>query len=189
LKTVGILLAAGQSRRFGVANKLLAPLTGKPLVMHAAETMLQLDLTHNVAVVAAADVADQLTGFEIVRVDGGQRDMAQNIAAGVRLAVNHDADQILIALGDMPFVPQSHFEALLHRNQGDEATASSDGNVLMPPACFSKRYFAQLLSLSGDQGAAQIIKALPARSIIIATHQELRDVDFPGDIDQCEIGG
>ncbi len=156
--------------------------------MHAAEMMLKLKLTHNVAVVAAADVAEQLTGFEIVRAPDGQRDMAQNIAAGVRLAMNHDADQILIALGDMPFVPQPHFEALLYGSQNDGAMASSDGNVRMPPACFSKSHFAQLLSLSGDQGAAQIIKALPARSIIIATHDELRDVDFPGDIDQCEIG-
>ncbi len=184
MKTVGILLAAGQSRRFGAANKLLARLSGKPLVMHAADTMLKLDLAHNVAVVATADVADQLTGFEIVRAPDGHRDMAQNIAAGVRWAVNHDADQILIALGDMPFVPQSHFEALLRGNPNDGAAASSDGNVRMPPACFSKRYFAQLLSLSGDQGAAQIIKTLPARSIIIATQQELRDVDFPGDIDE-----
>ncbi len=185
MKTVGILLAAGQSRRFGAANKLLAPLSGKPLVTHAAETMLKLNLTHNVAVVAAAEVAAQLTGFEIVRVADGGRDMAQNIAAGVRFAMDRDADQILIALGDMPFVSQSHFDALLHKNQGDEATASSDGNVHMPPACFSKRYFAQLLSLSGDQGAAQIIKTLPTRSIIIATHQELRDVDFPDDMDVC----
>lgn len=183
MKTVGILLAAGHSRRFGAANKLLAPLSGKPLVTHAAEAMLKLNLAHNVAVVSAAEVADQLTGFEIVRVPDGHRDMAQNIAAGVRFAMDRDADQILIALGDMPFVSQSHFDALLHRNLDDDAKASSDGDVRMPPACFSKRYFAQLLLLSGDQGAAQIIKTLPARSIIITTHQELSDVDFPDDID------
>jgi molybdenum cofactor cytidylyltransferase len=186
LKTVGILLAAGQSRRFGAANKLLAPLSGRPLVTHAAETLLKLELTHNVAIVAAEEVATFLTGFEIVRVGGGRREMAQNIAAGVSLAMDQHADRILIALGDMPFVSQAHLQSLLRasRDDGadDGAMASSDGTVRMPPACFSKRYFAQLLSLSGDQGAAQIIKTLPARSIITTTHQELRDVDFPDDI-------
>jgi molybdenum cofactor cytidylyltransferase len=35
-KMAGILLAAGQSRRMGTVNKLLAPITGKPLIRHAA---------------------------------------------------------------------------------------------------------------------------------------------------------
>jgi molybdenum cofactor cytidylyltransferase len=182
LKTVGILLAAGQSRRFGAANKLLAQLSGKPLVTHAAEAMLKLDLVHNVAIVAAEEVAALLTAFEIVRVGGGERDLAQNIAAGVCLAMQKHADKILITLADMPLVSQAHLQSLLRGNDDDAAMASSDGNVRMPPACFPKHYFTQLLSLSGDQGAAQIIKTLPARSIITTTHQELRDIDCPDDI-------
>ena len=48
---VGILLAAGQSRRMGAVNKLLAPLAGKPLVRHATEAMLAAGLDDVIVVV------------------------------------------------------------------------------------------------------------------------------------------
>ena len=35
-----LVLAAGQSRRMGQANKLLAPVDGRPMVAHAVDAML-----------------------------------------------------------------------------------------------------------------------------------------------------
>ena len=39
-----VLLAAGESRRFGAANKLLADLRGQPLVLHIAARLARLGI-------------------------------------------------------------------------------------------------------------------------------------------------
>ena len=41
MKTLGVLLAAGASRRFGAEDKLLAPWQGQPLVMAASRALLR----------------------------------------------------------------------------------------------------------------------------------------------------
>ena len=41
----GILLAAGQSRRMGSANKMLVDVDGVPMVVHAARAMLDSNVS------------------------------------------------------------------------------------------------------------------------------------------------
>jgi molybdenum cofactor cytidylyltransferase len=182
MKTAVLLMAAGNSRRFGSQNKLLASLHGRPLIAHAAGILRQLPLAHRIAIAADDDVAALLTGFEIIRAKNAASNMSENIAAGVRMARQMDAERLLIALGDMPFVTRSHFEKLLTAVDPKRPMASSDGAIRMPPATFPASYFARLLSLESDAGAARIIRELPERDIVLAGQGELRDVDFPSDL-------
>ena len=48
--TALVLLAAGQSRRFG-GDKLGAPLLGKPLALHAADALAAIPFATRIAVV------------------------------------------------------------------------------------------------------------------------------------------
>ena len=181
MKIAAVLMAAGNSRRFGEANKLLAPFQGRPLVAHAANTLRSLSLTHLIAVVADLDVAMHLTGFEIANAPA-TNDMAQNIALGVKTAQALGAERVLIALADMPLVPHAHFVSLIAACTDTMPSASDDGTGRLPPACFPACYFDQLVSLTGDNGAAQIIKKLPQSSIIIDTTGALADADYPHDL-------
>ena len=181
MNIAAVLMAAGNSRRFGDANKLLAPFLGWPLVAHAATTLRSLSLTHLIAVVADLDVAAQLAGFEIAHAPAAN-DMAQNIALGVKTAQALGADRVLIALADMPLVPHAHFVSLIATCTDTLPSASDDGAERLPPACFPACYFDQLVSLTGDNGAAQIIKNLPQSSIIIDTTGVLADADYPHDL-------
>ncbi|RMD92487.1 MAG: nucleotidyltransferase family protein, partial [Alphaproteobacteria bacterium] len=70
MRTVGILLAAGASRRFGDADKLLAEARGRPLVSHAARALADV-LPERVAVVSSAEVGAVLAGFRLVRIPPG----------------------------------------------------------------------------------------------------------------------
>ena len=119
-------MAAGNSRRFGEANKLLAPFQGRPLVAHAASTLRSLSLTHLIAVVADLDVAAQLAGFEIAHAPAANN-MAKNIALGVKTAQALGADRVLIALADMPLVPHAHFLSLIAACTDTLPSASDDG--------------------------------------------------------------
>lgn len=182
MKVAGILLAAGRSRRFGAQDKLLANLRGRALVSYAAHAMAQLDVAHRFAVTADQAVADCLDGYEIIMVPGIPRTMAQNIAVGVNAARQFGFEYVLIALGDMPNVLPTHFEAVMAKCSPLRASASSDGMNRMPPACFPACNFDQLLSLSGEYGASHIIQTLPEDAIIYAERDILRDVDFVRDL-------
>ena len=69
-KITAILLAAGTSRRFGGEDKLLAPLAGGPLALHAARHIVGLAPRRRIAVCRDDDgpLARLLVahGFEIV---------------------------------------------------------------------------------------------------------------------------
>lgn len=173
----GLLLAAGASRRFGPADKLLAPLRGQPLIAHAAQAMRALPLDHRIAVIANPALAPCLTGFEIVTIAPA----AQSDSLRAGLAMAGAPDRLLIALGDMPDVTADHLARVLDAVTGDLPAASHDGTHPMPPACFPRACLPALQELRGDRGAGRLLRDLPPAQLIRATGQ-LRDIDRPGDL-------
>jgi len=56
-RVAALLLAAGESRRFGAANKLLAELRGQPLVRHIATRLAGLGFGARIAICSDDRVA------------------------------------------------------------------------------------------------------------------------------------
>ncbi|MEO0372845.1 MAG: NTP transferase domain-containing protein, partial [Pseudomonadota bacterium] len=96
----GVLLAAGASRRFGDADKLLAPLHGTAMVDHAARALRASDLDLWVAVTRSVEVAEALTGFDIVTPPEADPQQADSLRAGVLRARALGADRVTVVLGD-----------------------------------------------------------------------------------------
>lgn len=170
----GILLAAGQSTRFGIADKIAAPLDGVPLGLHAAQTMLALPL--DARFVITNSVTLDWSGWEIVRNDRPEAGIGHSIGLGAAAARAAGASALLLALADMPFVPLSHFDCLLACHHGSESLAASgDGNRRMPPVLFGADWFDRLENLSGDQGARALLSSAYVVNTLTA---HLLDIDY-----------
>ncbi|MEM9031284.1 MAG: nucleotidyltransferase family protein [Pseudomonadota bacterium] len=180
--TSGLLLAAGQSRRFGGANKLLAPLEGQPLVAHAAQALMDTGFAPLVAVVADPGVARVLDGFELVWIGAGTVAQSRSLAAGVAAAARKNPDRLVVALGDMPRVTARLLVAVGDRCARNGAASAHDGSRPMPPAAFDRSRFSELERLTGDRGAVALLRNLPTSALVPAPVEALVDIDTEEDL-------
>lgn len=178
-----LLLAAGQSDRFG-SDKLLVPLQGIAVALHAAARLAEIGAGRQIAVCrAASPLAEELAarGFDIVVNPDPARGLSSSLALGVEQAEQVGAKAVLVALADMPFVSAGHFSALLASFDPDTApvAASERAGVPMPPALFSRTVFDDLRAAQGDRGARDLLRR--AARVAAGPH-ELADIDRPEDI-------
>lgn len=178
--TTAILLAAGASRRFGPEEKLLAPHRGQPLIAHAARVLNGTPLTQRIAVIANPALIPHLDGFRIVTLPRGT-DPLQSTSLHAGLAAAGQPDRLLIALGDMPDITAAHLRAIIDRTTPDQPAASTNGRTILPPACFPRATLQRLATLSGDRGAASLLRNLPEGQLIPAPDL-LADIDQPRDL-------
>lgn len=160
-----ILLAAGRGTRFGAEPKLLQPLSGRPLVRHAAEAALASGLGPVVAVLGAhADrVGDALDGLALARVvnpayaDG----LATSLQAGLA-ALPAGLGGAIVLLGDMPRVTARHLTDLADAFRRADPAPSAvvpvhAGRRGNPVLLNLDRLAPALAGLSGDQGAGRLL--------------------------------
>ncbi len=182
-EVAGILLAAGLSQRFG-SPKLSAPFHGKPLALHAAETLARFRFGQLICVWSGATgpVVETIAalGYRMVEQQRPELGLGSSVACGVSSALPAGPRAILVALADMPVVSSGHIAKLLWTFTDDRAiVASSNNRTAMPPALFGRRYFEELLELAGDRGAQQLLVNAPC---VEAMPGELVDIDSPMDM-------
>jgi len=186
----GVLLAAGKSRRFGEANKLLVEIHGTPLVRRMAERLLESRLA-NVVVVTGFEserVRQALSGLHVQCVDNPdfETGLASSLRGGIG-SVSDEASGAMIALGDMPGVTTALVDQLIDAFEGEES-----GKIVFPtcdgrqrnPVIWPKRYFAPLLSLQGDSGAKRLISANQDAAFGVPVEDDavFRDIDDPANL-------
>ena len=158
-----LLLAAGQSRRMGSINKLLAEIDGVPMIRHVATNLAGSQATAVVAVTGhQADAArDALQGLDIAYVhnpafaDG----LSTSLAAGID-GLPPDIDGVVVCLGDMPRVTSAVIDKLIAAFDPLEGRAicvptwrGKRGN----PVLWDRRFFEEMTEVSGDVGARHLI--------------------------------
>ena len=156
------ILAAGQSTRFGVEDKLTAMLAGRMLGLHVAATLSGMGWQRGVVIASRADHACvpewQAQGYDILP----NPDAAQGLSTSVRLAAlaaqGCGAGALLLCLADMPMVSAGHVRALLAAGDAGAIVASADAGEPMPPALFGADHFNRLTGLSGDRGARALLQ-------------------------------
>lgn len=189
----GILLAAGFSRRFGVANKLLQALPdGRLMAVAAAENLIQA-IPNSIAVLRADNkpLADLLTskGFKLVFCDDNTTEMADSLVTAVRFSAQWtDSDEgFVIALADMPYIASETIAAVA-------ASLKQGASIVVPtyqtkrghPVAFASQFRQELENLQGDEGARSIIKRHADQITFLACDDAgiLADIDTVADLGQ-----
>ena len=177
-----VLLAAGRGTRFGAASKLIAPLAGRPVALHAATMLAALPFSHRFAVTGPGTPDLAALGFACLALYPPGAPQARSVALGVAAAQAAGAMAVLIALADMPLVPADHVRALIAAFDGDRIGTMADG-VTMPPALFGAAHFAALTALTGDRGGAMRLAGAP---IVELDPVLALDIDRPDDLARAE---
>jgi molybdenum cofactor cytidylyltransferase len=180
---VGLVLAAGGSRRLGQPKQLL-PFGGATLLDHTLATARGCSFDQLVCVLgggagAIRETVD-LSGAEVCENDDFGAGCSSSIAVALDI-VDPRCDVLVLMLGDQPGVTRAAVAALLD-GRGDAPLAAcryEDGRG--HPLAFARTTFAELEALHGDKG---VWKLLDRRA------DEVVDVPVPGrvplDVDTWE---
>jgi len=182
----GILLAAGQSLRFG-NNKLLQPLPdGSPLISHAIRNMSPaVDKLVVVVPPEHAMLAEVLTSedVELIINPTAQDGMASSLVRGI--AASLAAKYWLIGMADMPWIhPSTISRVALALREGRSLVAPCYQGQRGHPVGFHQRYGSELLKLSGDKGARSLLEQHASEIHLLHVDDPgvLLDVDTPADL-------
>ena len=198
---VGILLAAGNARRFDGTQKLLAGVPNMngerpvPLVRLAVLGLREAGLDHVVvlgrdAEAVQACVAD--LGSSFVVNPAFATGMSSSLRVGAEYALEHlpKADGLLVALGDQPLAGSGIVEALIdHFRRAPEVgrrplvVAPRYRGEIGNPVLFDRALAPELLAVTGDRGARAVVERDPARVCYVDFDRPApRDVDTPDDV-------
>ena len=185
---IGILLAAGSGSRFG-GDKLLATLDqGTPL---GARSLANLAPAVDAVVAVVRPNNDVLAqslavgGARVTVCPRAAEGMGTSLAWGVRSAPV--ARGWIVMLADMPWVAtESIARVVLALTRGAPFAAPSYRGVRGHPVAISARYFAELCTLSGDEGAKRLLAAHADGLELIDTDDPnvVRDVDSKSDLER-----
>jgi molybdenum cofactor cytidylyltransferase len=180
------LLAAGASRRFGVADKLMAPFLGAPLLARPARRLQGREGVCRLAVVAPGEDAraDLLTrsGWQVVENPHATSGQGSSVACATQAAKSMGARALLICLADMPMVSDTTLECLIASIDACDGAMCRGPQGLLPPAIFASQVFERLQVLEGDRGARAVFGRLGRTCEIALCAIQARDVDTPEDL-------
>lgn len=188
MKVALIMLAAGNSRRFG-SNKLLYPVEGKAMYLRILENLLQVKNRVeadgrfcSVTVVTQYPEIGKAAaerGAEVIYNSHPERGISSSLKLG--LDANPKADACLFTVSDQPWLTKETILTLIRRHLASDKgiTCLESGGNSGNPCMFSKDYYPELLALEGDTGGKMVINRHmeDVLRIPVADARQLYDVD------------
>jgi len=186
-----VVLAAGEASRLGRPKQLVA-YRGRSLIRGAVEAALGGGCSPVVVVLGARaeQVRREIEPRDVrVVVNSAWREgMAASVRAGIaELAAADEVEAVVLTGCDQPHLSAEVFRRLLEAYRGREDPAASMAaceyaGTLGAPALFARVEFGRLLSLEGDRGARDLLRAEAGRVVRISWPEGARDVDTPEDL-------
>lgn len=196
MKLAMIMLAAGNSRRFG-GNKLLYEIDGMPMYerilreLQAAQGLLGKKFPEIVCsltiVTQYQEIMDRASekGAKFLVNPHPEEGISSSLKIGLR--ANMDADAALFTVSDQPWLKAETICTLAgiflasSKRIACPAAKEEGGIRIGNPCLFSKEYFSELLALTGDTGGKKVIKKhLDETELFFPEEKkELEDIDCP----------
>lgn len=185
MKVEWILLAAGQSKRFG-ENKLLFLLDGKPLYRHIFDRLLEITAQRQerLTVVISNETLKQeiqKTAAQAVWNPAPALGQSASIQCALRSVGLNDNTAYIFFVADQPWMPKEEIFAFLEgffgsqKEMGCMFFGSRRGN----PGIFTGESAKALLNLEGDVGGSVVLKSNPQKvyAHICKEEKYLYDID------------
>jgi len=177
----GVVLAAGLSTRLG-RPKQLEMLGGETLVERTVRVASEAGLAPVIAVILDGELIPRLQSLGAIPLfnrrsfDG----LATSIHVGVRAAMPHDLDGLVLMTCDQVALTADHLRALCHVTE--QTTGSLYAGRVGVPAYFPRASFDALLKLEGDKGARELlrgVRSFPCEDLAL-------DVDTEADLERAK---
>ena len=187
-RVAAIVLAAGESRRFGRPKQLL-PWGKKTMLQHVVDVVLASPVERVIVVLAegrAAEMAPTLAErpVEVVVNPEWREGLSASLRAGLA-ALGPETDAALFVLADQPGVTPEVVARIVERYREGRAP------IVVPvhrrrrgnPALFDRSLFGELAAVRGDQGGREIIARYgdDVAEVAVASEAVLLDIDSPED--------
>jgi molybdenum cofactor cytidylyltransferase len=185
---LAVVLAAGGSTRMGT-HKLVLTLDGEAIVRRTAREVCAAGFDA-VLVVVGYEQEKVVASLEGVPVRFAVNPaFATGMGSSFRTAIEQsgDADAVMFALADQPFVTAREYRMLLdtYRAHAPAIVSVRYGEVTAPPHLFARPLFRELSEL--EHGARSILKRHADEMIVLQFPPELlQDIDTPEDYERAK---
>lgn len=163
METGILILAAGSSSRLGQLKQLLQ-FKGKSLLFHVVSQALEV--TPAVVVVTGSkndEIEKEIHDLKVPAAENSnwQDGMGSSINGGLKKLLDNfpTIENVIISVCDQPFIETSVFSELISKQKDSQKNivASAYSNTLGTPVLFTKKYFPDLIALSGNEGAKKLL--------------------------------
>jgi molybdenum cofactor cytidylyltransferase len=181
----GIILAAGEAKRFGQPKQFL-DWNGKPFIRHVAETAIAAGLSPVVIVTGAnaeaIESAIRNLPLTIHHNPDWQTGQSSSLQAGLN-GLPPKTGAAIFLLADQPQVTPTVLRALaeLHSVDLSPIVAPQVQGQRANPVLFDRATFPALMSLTGDVGGRAIFSKFPVTYLPWHDENLLADIDTPED--------
>lgn len=182
-----IVLAAGQSKRFGT-NKMTQLVDDKCLLEYTLDKLRKMDFSQIVV------VASTQTWYSIKNKnklcwainESPELGMSYSIKQGI--GISERCEGYFFIVGDQPMVRKQTIEAMIEAFRGESQWiyCAAHNGIQGNPTIFPSHYKQEFLSLEGEVGGRQIIRrhAECVKTYDVAYEEELFDIDLPQDYEE-----
>lgn len=165
MSTAIVILAAGNSSRMGKPKQLL---------MFNGHSLLDIVITESLKTIFrpivvilgahATEIKQSFTNPEVTWAinKNWEKGMSSSISFGLRtaLSIDDEIENAIITVADQVHISSEIFEELHNKQEQSQKNivASAYSQTRGTPTLFNKKYFIELLNLSGTNGAKSLIK-------------------------------
>ena len=182
-----VVLAAGQSRRMGQVNKLLAEIGGQAMVTRAVDAALA-SKSSSVYVIIGHEgdkIRTALLGRQVNFIDNPDYDagLSSSLKRGIA-ALPDSVDGAVICLGDMPRVTATEINRLIDAFdplQGRAICLPTYDGRRGNPVLWARSFFREIQDIKGDVGARHLLGVHADLVVEVEMAEEgvLLDIDTP----------
>ena len=188
-----ILLAAGQSKRFGDKNKLSAMINGKPIINHILDTLFEIYDTSELMVIVGHEhkIIKNLIFNKDIKIFQNIN-YKKGIGTSIALGINNldaEIDGVMIIPADMPYISSKdlvNLEKKFMKLNCLKVVMPEHNSRIGNPVVLPRNYFNTLKSLKDDSGARSLIR----KKDIITIKTEfgtIFDIDTKEELDETKI--
>jgi molybdenum cofactor cytidylyltransferase len=184
MKVACLILAAGESKRFGYPKQIL-PWRDSTILGTVIDEALKASF-YKVFVVLGAHfekitlkLSDILQKVEVVNNENWHQGMFSSIKKGLNKIAKENIDYVLIQLGDMPFVTSDIFNKFITLAGNKEFIIATEDNRPAHPYMFFKKYIPLILNSDFKNGMRDLINVEFQKALKIPTNRDIgrQDID------------